>query len=76
MVTVRIPAAEELGRRLRARRKASGRSQEGLGFDAGLHPTYIGRVERGEANLTLMSLLRIAHALGVDAGDLVRGLRP
>jgi transcriptional regulator, XRE family len=42
---------------------------------AGLHWTYIGQVERGQRNLSLHNILKIASGLGVDAGELVRGLR-
>jgi transcriptional regulator with XRE-family HTH domain len=52
------------------------KSQEQLARDTGIHWSYIGRVERGENNLALTNLLRIAAALGVDPGDLVRGLTP
>jgi transcriptional regulator with XRE-family HTH domain len=51
-------------------------SQELLADKAGLHRTFIGHVERGETNLTVFSLIRVASALGVDPGDLVRGLKP
>jgi predicted transcriptional regulator len=51
-------------------------SQEDLADVAGLHRTYIGHVERGEVNLTLWSIVRIAAALRVDPADLVRGLKP
>jgi len=51
-------------------------SQERLADQAGLHRTYIGHVERGEVNLTVWNLIRIADALGVDPAELVRGLRP
>lgn len=66
--------AEELGRRVRDRRKAVGVSQEKLGELAQLHRTYIGQVERGEVNMTFRNLLLIAGALGVDAGELVAGI--
>jgi len=72
----------ELGDRVRAARlaatDASGRvmSQERLAEAAGLHRTYIGHVERGEVNVAMWNLIRIAAALNVDPGDLVRGLRP
>lgn len=36
---------------------------------AELHPTYIGQVERGEKNMTLVSLERILHALGISFSD-------
>ena len=76
MATAPFPAAAELGRRIRQRRLRHGWSQERLAYETGLHDTYIGRVERGQLNLTLLSLLRIATALQLDPGSLVRGLDP
>lgn len=69
-----FPAATEFGRRVRIRRLRQQWSQERLAYETGLHNTYIGRVERGEVNLTLLSILRIATALGTDPGTLLRGL--
>lgn len=51
-------------------------SQERLAERAGLHRTYIGHVERGEVNVALVNILRIAKALEVDPAELVRGLTP
>ena len=69
--------AQEIGRRIRHYRGAvePAMSQERLADEAGLHRTYIGHVERGEVNLTVWNLLRIADALGTDPAELVRGLR-
>jgi transcriptional regulator with XRE-family HTH domain len=44
--------------------------------EAGLHWTYIGSIERGERNVSLLNIVRLAAALGVDPSDLVGGLRP
>jgi transcriptional regulator with XRE-family HTH domain len=55
-----------VGLNLRAYRKARGLSQEGLADVLGVHRTYMGGVERGERNLTLRSVERIAAKLGVD----------
>jgi transcriptional regulator with XRE-family HTH domain len=52
-----------LGKRIRQRRMHLGLSQERLGEVAGLHRTYIGAVERGEKNITVVTLCRIATAL-------------
>lgn len=49
-------------------------SQEGLAHAAGLDRSYVGRVERGEHNLTFVSLVRIARALGSDVAALTVGL--
>ena len=54
-----------VGKRLRGYRVAAGMSQERLAEKAGLHPTYIGQVERGEKNLTIESLEKITNALEV-----------
>lgn len=67
--------ARQLGDRIRTRRKAMKLSQERLGELCGLHRTYIGQVERGEVNVTMRNLLALAQGLGVDVGELVRGLR-
>jgi len=71
----RTPAQEELGKRVRARRKELGLSQIGLAEVCGLHFTFISTVERGERNLSLASLLAIADGLDVDPAEFVRGLR-
>lgn len=72
--TTALSATEELGQRIRARRHALSLSQEAFASEVGLHRTYIGAVERGERNVTVLTLLRIATALGVDAAELVEGL--
>jgi transcriptional regulator with XRE-family HTH domain len=63
-----------LGENIRARRRQIGMSQEKLAEDADLHPVYVGNVERGEENISIDSLARIAHALNVSISDLVSGL--
>lgn len=54
------------GRNLRAYREARGLSQEAFADVLGVHRTYMGSVERGERNLTLRSLERIAERIGQD----------
>jgi transcriptional regulator with XRE-family HTH domain len=46
-----------------------------LAEKAALHPTYVGDTERGERNIALDNILRLARALGVDASELVDGLQ-
>ncbi len=45
-------------------------SQERLAHESGLDRSYVGRVERGEHNLTFVSLVKIARALGRDVAAL------
>ena len=70
------PATGEFGRRVRKQREELGLSQESLAERTSLHWSYIGQIERGQSNLTLHNLLRVAAGLGVDPGDLVAGLKP
>jgi transcriptional regulator with XRE-family HTH domain len=55
-----------VGRNLRACRQAKGLSQEAFADVLGVHRTYMGAVERGERNLTLKSIERIAERIDVD----------
>lgn len=70
------PYLDILGRRIRARRRELGMSQEGLAYEAGLDRSYVGRIERGEHNLTFVSLVRIARAMRYDVAALTTGLPP
>ena len=51
---------------------AQGISQEALADLAGLHRTYIGDVERGERNISLVNMAKIARALHIKLSELVR----
>ena len=53
-------------------RLANGLSQEALADLAGLHRTYIGAVERGERNITLINANKIAGALGVKLSECLK----
>ena len=55
-----------VGRNIRRLRRERGLSQEDLADEIGVHRTYMGGVERGERNLTLRSLERLAERLGVS----------
>lgn len=55
-----------VGNNVRRIRAARGLSQEAFADVLGVHRTYAGRLERGEQNLTLQALERLADVLGVD----------
>lgn len=61
-----------VGRNLRAIRAHRGLSQEAFASVLQVHRTYMGGLERGERNLTLKSVERIAARLGVEPLDLLR----
>lgn len=60
-----------VGRNLRRYRHERGFSQEAFADHMGVHRTYMGSVERGERNLTLQTLEKIADFLGVDPRELL-----
>ncbi|WP_410512872.1 helix-turn-helix domain-containing protein [Paenibacillus sp. BR2-3] len=55
-----------VGTRIRALRKERGLSQEALGEKGGFHFSYIGQIERGEKNVSLLNLNKIAESLEVN----------
>lgn len=65
-----------LGRRVREARHHRQLSQEQVAEMAGVSRPYLSAVERGERNLGVINLIRIADAVRIDPGELVRGLPP
>lgn len=57
------PVCEAFGRNLRAIRKSKGFSQERLAHEAGIDRSYLGRIERGEVNVTLEKIYLLANCL-------------
>jgi transcriptional regulator with XRE-family HTH domain len=57
---------------VRMLRLERGMSQEALADAADLHRTYVGSIERGERNVTIDNMERIAHALNLDLVDLLK----
>jgi transcriptional regulator with XRE-family HTH domain len=74
MATPRSRAAQLFGQRVRSARVALGVSQEEIAQLADMHVTNYGRVERGEANSELHTIVRVATALDIDPAELVTGL--
>ena len=66
------PVLTELGAVIRASRLQIGISQEALAVDADLDRSYVGGIERGEHNLTLVNLHKIAVALGTKPSKLLQ----
>lgn len=64
----------EIGQRLRSYRLQNGLNQEELAERCGLHPTYIGQVERGEKNATLESVSKIANGLSLSLSTLFENI--
>jgi len=60
------------GRRLRQLRKKAGLSQEALAHESDLDRSYVGGVERGEYNISLLNICLLATALGVPPHELLR----
>jgi transcriptional regulator with XRE-family HTH domain len=57
---------------VRRKRIALGLSQEALAERAGVHRTYVGMLERGEKNVTIYNIERIADALSVEPASLLK----
>lgn len=61
----------DLGVAIRSARTKKGLSQEALAVDANLDRSYMGGVERGEHNLALMNIVKIANATGLKPSELL-----
>lgn len=64
-------AQKQLGGIIRDKRKEMGYSQEEFASICGVHRTYMGAVERGERNISLMNIIRIANALKIIPSELL-----
>ena len=70
-MSTKHPNLIKIGKRIREARKLKGFSQELFAAEAGLGRTYMGRVERGEQNLSIQNLIQIALTLKVEVGELI-----
>lgn len=66
---------KQLGEQVRRLRETRGISQEGFAALANIDRAAYGKLERGEANLTLLTLARVAAALEVDLALLFEGIK-
>lgn len=67
-----VSAREALAANIVALRHEKGWSQEALAFECGLHRTFVAHVERLSRNISLDNVERLAHALGVEAYELLK----
>jgi len=65
------PSLIALGDALRRRRLERGISQEELAFQAQVDRSYVGRVERGDNNVAILTLLKLAHSLELTMKELM-----
>jgi transcriptional regulator with XRE-family HTH domain len=70
----REPVLRKFGQNVRDKRESLDLSQEGLAEKADLDRTYIGGIERGERNPTIVSAVRIAKALKSSVAELCEGI--
>jgi transcriptional regulator with XRE-family HTH domain len=63
-----------VGEQIRTYRKRAGLTQEKLAEKADLHHNFIGEVERGNQDISVGSLVKIASALGIKVRDLIGNL--
>jgi transcriptional regulator with XRE-family HTH domain len=68
-------AQNQVGANVRRRRLELGLSQEDLAAAAGVHPTMIGRLERGEREPRLHTIVAVGRALAVRPSDLLSGVK-
>ena len=74
MVPMSHTAPTQFGQRIAELRRGRRWSQEHLARRARLHRSYVGRVERGEQNVSLETIARLAHAFGLKISQLFTGL--
>jgi transcriptional regulator with XRE-family HTH domain len=71
----RLPEAIAFGEGVRKRREGRGWTLEQLAEAAGLNPLQVGHIERGASDVKLSTIVKLAHALGTTASELLRSIR-
>jgi transcriptional regulator with XRE-family HTH domain len=66
---------KKLGRRIADLRKKQGFSQEAFADECGIHRSYMGALERGEKNATLMMSTKVARGLKITLSELFKGVQ-
>jgi len=72
LVTPKVRIQAAFGKATRKFRVAAGLSQEKLAELADIHRTYVGDVERGERNISVVNMVKVADALKVKLSEMVR----
>ncbi len=70
MINYEKSIRKKFGEKVRYLRKEAGFSQEDFAFECELHRTYIGAIERGERNVSIDNIAKIAKALNIKISDL------
>ncbi|HTA37109.1 MAG TPA: helix-turn-helix transcriptional regulator [Solirubrobacteraceae bacterium] len=71
MPSKKSAANQALGRAIRSARRERGFAQEAFAVRAGIDRSYFGAIERGEFNVSLDTIVKLAAGLGVRAGELL-----
>jgi transcriptional regulator with XRE-family HTH domain len=66
--------SRRLGERIRKLRDNKGWSQEEFADSCEINRSYMGRIERGELNLTLHTMMKVATGLGISVSALLKGI--
>jgi transcriptional regulator with XRE-family HTH domain len=61
-----------LGARLAKLRKERGWSQEQLALESGIARSYLGGIERGQRNIALLNICKLADTLGIEPSELMK----
>lgn len=75
VIPITMDIKKKFGDRVRELREKRWLSQDKLAFESGIHRTWIGIVERGQRNLTLENIEKLAKALDVSLEELFRGFK-
>jgi len=62
---------KQVGKQIHVLRQRQGISQEELADICGLHRSHLGQIERGELNVTVVTVQRIGHGLGVSLNQIL-----